>query len=333
MKKAIIYFGLALTITIWLLLSCKKDVVENYDNYIPTPVEIEYPQSFPDLEIPTDNSPTKEAIALGRSLYYDKILHKNQVLSCSACHDQNNAFTTMNSNSLAHINLGWNHSFLWNGKIQGTLEDIMLFEVEDFFETNIELLNSSEKYRVLFKKAYGVDSIASQNVAFALAQFFRTLNSFNSRYDKQMQGIVNFTIEEYEGFDIFYTERGDCFHCHGTSLLHDNLFHNNGLDASPDLGLYMITQNSDDLGKFKTPTLRNIELTAPYMHDGRFQSLEEVVDFYCDNLNYSPTISPLMKNVGQGGVNLTPYERVCLIAFLKTLTDDFFITNPALGAP
>lgn len=333
MKKVILYFGLLLIIMNWLLLSCKKDVVSNYDNYTPKPVNIEYPESFPDLNIPTYNSPTEEAIALGRSLYYDKILDKNQSRSCSSCHDQSNAFTTASSNSLAHINLGWNHAFLWNGKVQGTLEDIMMFEVEDFFETNMAVLNNSEKYKMLFKKAYGVDTIKSKNVAFALAQFFRTLNSFDSKYDKKMQGTANFTAEEWEGYDIFFTERGDCFHCHGTSLFHDNSFHNNGLDATPDLGLYNITQNTEDIGKFKTPTLRNIELTGPYMHDGRYETLEEVVDFYCDGLQNSPTISPLMKNVLEGGVTLTPFERQCLVAFLKTLTDESFITNPALSAP
>src|SRR5690554_7884700 len=133
----------------------------------------------------------------------------------------------------------------------------MLFEVNDFFETNIQLLNDNATYKALFMRAYGINEITSKDVAYALAQFFRTLNSTDSKFDRFMKGEVNLTPEEWDGYDIFYTERGDCFHCHGTVLFHDNIFGNNGLDLDPDAGLYAITGNMNDYGKFKTPTLRN----------------------------------------------------------------------------
>lgn len=314
--------------------SCKKDEVSSYGDFQTTPVVINYPSNFPDMIIPEDNMPTKEGIALGRALYYDKILSSNQTKSCSSCHDQSKAFTTFESNSLAHINLAWNNQYLWNGAVQGTLEDVMLFEVEDFFGTNIQEVNTNSNYRYLFKKAYGVDEITSKDIAYALAQFFRTLNSTDSMFDRFMRGEGNLTPEEWDGYDIFFTERGDCFHCHGTVLFHDNAFGNNGLDLDPDAGLYNITGNMNDYGKFKTPTLRNIELTAPYMHDGRFETLEEVISFYSFGVKHdSPNLSPLMKYSADGGVQLSQQEAEHLIAFLKTLTDYTFINNTSLSDP
>jgi len=300
----------------------------------PTPYTEEIPYYFPTMPVSLENPSTVEGVELGRRLYYDKILHNSQAMSCSECHHQSNSFTTAGSNSLAHINIGWNSSFLWNGKVEGDLEDIMLFEVEDFFSTNIDNLNNHNEYPLLFEKVFGVSEITSKEVAYALAQFFRTLNSYNSKYDKIQLGLESFTPEEWDGFDIFYSERGDCFHCHGGALFSNNLFHNNGLDAVPANGRYTITNNSADIGKFKTPTLRNIEFTAPYMHDGRYQTLEEVVDFYSHGLVWSPTIDPLMKNVNiSSGVNLSASEKANLILFLKTLSDTSYLTNPAISDP
>lgn len=326
---------LLITIIGTLLVSgCKKDPVEEEEVYSPTPTTIPYPYNFPDMVIPADNQPTEEAIALGRSLYYDNILHKNQSMSCSSCHDQAKSFTTYASNSLVHVNLGWNQHFLWNGKVEGTLEDIMMFEVEDFLQTDMDVVNQSEKYRSKFKQAYGINTITSKDVANALAQFFRTMNSYDSKYDKWLRGEAIFTPEEYEGLEIFNSESGDCFHCHSTVLFHDNAFSNNGLDLNPTSGLFATTGNPNDFGKFKTPTLRNIELTAPYMHDGRYETLEEVVEFYSTGVEHnSPNISPLMKFSAQGGVQLNPMEVQSLIAFLKTLTDQSYTTRESLSDP
>lgn len=319
---------------VFLLSSCKKDPVSPYVDYQATPTTINYPSNFPDMVIPANNQPTIEGITLGRKLYYDKILSKNQTKSCSSCHDQNLSFTTAMSNSLAHINLGWNKYFLWDGAYQDELENVMLYEVKDFLKTDMQLLNANDAYKILFKKAYGIDNITDKDVARALAQFFRTLNSYNSKYDQFLKGEVALTPQEMDGYDIFNSERGDCFHCHGTVLMHDNSFGNNGLDLDPDPGLYIVSGNMNDYGKFKTPTLRNIELTGPYMHDGRYQTLEEVVQFYSSGVKHdSPNLSPLMKYSAQGGVQLTSLDIQNLVAFLKTFTDTDFTSNPALSNP
>ena len=324
------YF-LIIFVSICLMLACTpgKSSLKQTTPYTET-----FPNYFPTMPVTQDNPLTNEGVQLGRMLYYDKILHPNQEMSCSSCHTQSTGFSNPGSNSLAHINIGFNSSFLWNGKIEGSLEDIMMFEVEEFFQTDLSLLNEHDEYPMLFQKAFGAREITSKEVAYALAQFFRTLNSYNSKYDLVMQGLATFTPEEANGYDIFFTERGDCFHCHGGALFNDNLFHNNALDSDPDNGRYDITFDNSDIGKFKTPTLRNIEFTAPYMHDGRYQTLEEVIQFYSYELQSSPTVDPLMKYVDfPGGVALDAQEVNDLIAFLRTLSDTTFLNNPALSDP
>lgn len=300
--------------------------------YDPAPYYMQVPDRFPEMEIPADNPLTVEGIALGRRLYYDPALHINGDRACATCHRQEYAFTS-DAEVLPHINLGWNNAFLWNGKVQGTLEDIMLFEVKDFFQADMGRLNGLPDYPVLSFKAFGEKALTNELAAKAIAQFVRTMVSGNSTYDKVMRDELFFTDAQYDGYEIFFTERGDCFHCHGGVLFTDNAFHNNGLDANPAIGLGAITGNPEDLGKFKTPTLRNIALTGPYMHDGRYATLEEVIDFYSEGLHESETIDPLMKQAHKGGVQLTAKEKSDLIAFLKCLTDSAFISNPALDSP
>lgn len=323
-----------------LICSCKKK-----EDPLPTgptvkndltPYEITYPNYFPELTIPEDNKLRLEGINLGRTLYYDPILSNNG-LSCSSCHNSKNSFSTYASNSLPHINLAWNNVFLWNGKIEGGLENIMMFEVESFFKTDISKLNNSSYYKLLFKFIYNTDSITSKHVAYALSQFFRAMISYNSLCDKFLQRKTNLSQSEMNGFIIFTTEKGDCFHCHSIGLFTDNMFHNIGLDSvfnTLNSGRYSITKNINDIGLFKTPTLRNIELTAPYMHDGRFNTLEEVVEHYNSGVKRSNTLDPIMTKPGKEyGLRLTPNEITDLVAFLKTLTDTTFINNPLLQKP
>ena len=318
------------------LFACKKDEVRDprFDNvvYNPTPYVFHYTDRFPVLDIPEDNPETVEGVALGRRLYYDPVLSADQDRSSSMCHQQVHAFTS-DATVLPHINLGWNSAFLWNGKVQGRLEDIMLFEVKDFFHADMDRLNAHPDYPVLVYKAFGEKVVRPELLAKALAQFERTMISAGSEYDKVMEGQFFFTDAQYNGFEIFNTERGDCFHCHGGVLFTDNLFHNNGLDTSPGAGLSDITGFPEDIGRYKTPTLRNIELTGPYMHDGRYQTLEEVIDFYSEGLHDSPTIDPLMKQIRNGGVRLTAQEKSDLLAFLMMLTDHDYTVNPALSSP
>lgn len=321
--------------------ACKKDsaptiVPDTNTSGNLTPYNVTYPYYFPQLQIPDDNKLTEEGVQLGRRLYYDTILSNNG-RSCSSCHNSQQGFSTFTSNSLPHVNLGWNTNFLWNGKISGDIEDIMQFEVDVFFNTDISKLNNSTYYKQEFKKVYNVETISSRNVAYALSQFFRVMVSANSLCDKYLQHKAVFNTSQLNGLEIFTTEKGDCFHCHSLGLFTDNKFRNIGIDSvftGVNLGRYNITGNPNDIGLFKTPTLRNIELTAPYMHDGRFQTLEEVIDHYNSGVKHSSTLDPIMTKPSKiYGLGLSTAEKQDLIAFLKTLTDTAFINNPILQKP
>lgn len=335
---------------------CKKEKPDGDDGFVfnPTPYNLEIPQGFPQMVIPADNPMTVEGVDLGRRLFFDKILSKNFAQSCASCHNNEFGFTDHGNrvsvgvegiagtrNSMALVNLGFNRRFFWDGRSM-SLEDQALDPVPNPIEMNLpwpeamQRLNANTTYKQLFKKAFNTDYIDSTHVAKALAQFMRTMISGNSKFDKRMRFEANFTASEANGFVIFNTERGDCFHCHnidGGRLFTDNLPRNNGLDAIfTDLGVGGVSGNPNDNGKFITPTLRNVALTAPYMHDGRFQTLEEVVEHYNSGGQPSSTLDPLMKHVGEG-LNLSAQDKVDLVAFLKTLTDTSFVNNPKFKSP
>jgi len=202
-----------------------------------------------------------------------------------------------------------------------------------------ELIGSFVEYREMFKRAFGTEKVTMEKINMAIAQFVRTFISANSKFDRYMRGEEQLSASELSGFVLFTTEEGaDCFHCHGgygNPLFTTNLFYNNGKDSLFS-GLddrYAITGDPMDKGAYKATTLRNIELTGPYMHDGRFSTLEDVVDFYAHGLLWSPYINPLMHHIANGGTQLTPLEKADLIAFIKTLRDDAFLTNPEFGPP
>ena len=334
-------------------MSCspKEDEV-----YTPTPYNLKIPSLFSDKLIapiiPSNNPLTQEGVVLGKKLFFDKILSGDGTQSCATCHNPKNAFTDNQQfsdgidgnfgtrNSMPLFNLAWNFDerFAWDGKDFG-LEGQAFEPVSNPIEmhskwTDVEqkLQNHSE-YPTLFKQAFGTSKIDSVLVTKAIAQFERTLISGNSKFDKFLRGETTLTPEEQNGFNVFMDEaRGDCFHCHGSNnnpLWTDNKFHNNGLDATfTDLGLGAITGDPADNGKFKSPSIRNLAFTAPYMHDGRFATLEEVINHYSEGLKSSSTIDPLMKKVNQGGVGLSPKDKADLKAFLLSLTDFDFISNP-----
>lgn len=285
--------------------------------------------------VPEDNPTTVEGAALGRQLYYDTRLSPDGSRACASCHVQQHAFSTPTAEGvLPHINLAWSRSFLWDGSFEGTLEEAMIMEVEEFFETDVERLREPD-LEEMFLAAFGTNEITTERAGYALAQFQRTMVSRDSRFDRYVAGDESALSEsEFRGMELFYSERGECFHCHATALFTDNLFHNNGLDADIDgTGRGAFTGRARDDGLYKTPTLRNIELTAPYMHDDRFETLEEVVDFYSEGLVYSRTVDTLMPNVSGGGAQLTPQERSDLVAFLRSLTDETFVNDPELARP
>lgn len=337
--KQYIYTFLAMALVSFA--SCNKtepleDVPDPAEQpYVTTPYDFEVPIGFADMIIPDDNPLTIEGVSLGRMLFYDNIMDKDSARNCASCHIQNEAFQTDlgHDQVLVHTNFAWSYNYMWNGSFTGTVEDVMLFEVEHFFETDISRLNNSEMYRDLFKKAFDVDVITSKEAAYALAQFERIMVSGNSRFDQFLRGETMLTELERNGMVLFNTEAADCFHCHGTAMFTDNTPRNNGLDLNPDPGYMNVTGNPSDLGRFKTPTLRNIELTAPYMHDGRFATLEEVVDFYSSNVHNTATVDPLMVYAYKGGVQLTEADKEALVAFLKTLTDTTFLNNSELANP
>ena len=353
MKK---YFLLLLLFSI-LFVSCsnKDNTIE--EEYTPIPYLLEVPELFQQKLIapliPTNNPLTEEGIALGKKLFFDKKLSKDNTQSCASCHNPRNSFTDSlrfslgvdglpgSRNSMPLFNLAWNFNdkFAWDGK-ELSLERQALEPVRNPIEmhsswSNVTLrLQQDQEYPKMFLNAFGTERIDSALVTKAIAQFERTLISGNAKFDQYLLGNTSLNQQELNGFTIFMSEdKGDCFHCHGSNnnpLWTDNDFHNNGLDASfSDLGLGAVTGDPNDNGKFKSPSLRNLVYTAPYMHDGRFSTLEEVINHYSEGLQNSSTIDPLMKKVNQGGVQLTPLEKADLKAFLITLTDDDFINNPS----
>ena len=319
------YFSIILTACFFLSCSSSDDST----NYVPTPVNLEIPPLFNSLllppSVPTDNPLTLEGISLGRKLFYELLLSNDGTQSCASCHLAENSFTDPNRfstgitgemgirNAMPIVNLAWNfqNNFLWDGSAS-SLEDQVNDPIENPIEMNntwqnvVVTLQATSEYPELFEQAFGSAIITREFVVKAIAQFERTLISGNSRFDKYLLGDNNaVTAQEINGFNVFMDEnRGDCFHCHGNEfnpLWTNNAFQNNGLDSSfEDLGLGGFTGDPLDYGKFKSPSLRNLAYTAPYMHDGRFATLDEVINHYSEGLVYSNTIDPLMKNIAEG---------------------------------
>jgi cytochrome c peroxidase len=254
---------------------------------------------------------------------------------------------------MALVNLGWAYNYFWDGRAS-TLENQVIepitnpIEMNNTWENALEKLRSNPIYPQMFADVYGTPAITRDRAAKAMASFLRTMISANSKFDRERSGIYEFTALEEAGFNLFQAEGGinpntgqpwggaDCFHCHGIAGMQmgDYLMHNNGLDAeySADPGRAGVTGDPADSGMFKTPTLRNIELTAPYMHDGRFQTLNEVIAHYNTGGIISATSDPFMEAAG-GGLFLDELDQMALIAFLKTLTDTSFLNNPAFSDP
>lgn len=323
--------------------------------YEPTLKPLDIPQIFSENiiapVIPNNNPQTIEGVALGKKLFFDKILSANGTQSCASCHSPQNAFTDNtatsdgidgifgNRNSMPLFNLAWNYGerFNWDGSAL-SLERQAIEPVENPIELHsnwedvVNRLQTHPDYPELFNRAFKTSTITKELTTNAIAQFERTLISANSKFDKYSLGEATLTPQELSGLDLFLREdKGDCFHCHGNPnnpLWTDNDFHNNGLDATfTDLGLGAVTGDPNDNGKFRSPSLRNLAFTAPYMHDGRFTTLDAVIDHYSNGLQNSPTIDPLMKKVDEGGVQLTVQEKEDLKAFLLTLSDPSFVNN------
>jgi cytochrome c peroxidase len=252
------------------------------------------------------------------------------------------------------INMVWvGNGYLWSGMVNPGNPSPEMRQLEDLTWMGITaphemysdtacaaaLIAQTKGYPALFRKAFGSERVTAKNMGRAIAQFVRTLISSDSKFDRYLKGEVQLSPRELSGYVLFMTELGgDCFHCHGgegNPLFTTNLFYNNGKDSvfTDSRDHTLVTADPADLGAYKAPTLRNLVFTAPYMHDGRFSTLDEVIDFYSSGIVWSPTISPLMHHVKDGGVQLTPIEKSDLKAFLLTLTDSTFVTNPDFGRP
>jgi cytochrome c peroxidase len=294
-------------------------------------------------------------------------------MSCSTCHLQESAFecgidhpkyTGGKTYGVTGIptphymmplfNQVWNNNgYLWNGSVSKNNPDPMRRNIEALTYlaiiaphemdsdtlSAVTAIQSIPGYKELFKKAFGSEDVTVERMGKAIAQFVRTFISAGSRFDQYLRGETQLTPSELNGYVLFVTEEGaDCFHCHGgggNPLFTTNLFYNNAKDTvfEDPHDRFSITGDPMNHGAYKAPSLRNIELTAPYMHDGRFKTLDEVIDFYSEGLVYSPYADPLMHYLMSGGTRLTPSEKADLKAFLLSLTDQQFITNPALSRP
>jgi cytochrome c peroxidase len=347
------------------ILSCLSATVENQPaTNTPTPLVLRYPGYFGNrLFIPAGNPITVEGVALGRRLFYEPLLSANNKISCATCHRQEYAFTDgkpfsagvdgtlTRRNSMTLANLAWVRHFFWDGRADGLEEQAVtpLTEPHEMGQglcVSVKKLQATKTYPVLFKKAFGSATVTEERIIAAIAQFERTLISCNSNYDKYLQGKYQPTAGEQHGMALFFTKpnpqrniRGaGCDHCHGGPKTFIELFHNNGLDSLPhDAGREDITKQPGDKGRFRVVTLRNIAITAPYMHDGRFKTLEEVVDHYSDHVLPGSTLSIFLQDnsntVNGSQLGLTTGEKKDLIAFLQMLTDSSFITDKRFSDP
>ena len=341
-----------------MISSCKQDEPFN-ENYDDTPYEFQQVYRFPAIDVPLDNALTKAKVALGRKLFYDVQFSRSGTLSCGGCHNIENAFSdnnlTFSTNDLGNLtsrnasslfNLVWaDKDLFWDGRVrtlEATVDDAINAEQHPVWGSTLVNVKADATYTFEFEKAFENGFVDQDNINKAIASFLRTIVSKDSKYDLSLRGQAALSPLEQEGFDlVFVTERGDCFHCHGVyPFMTDNDFHDNGLQANVttigdyiDKGLGGGNGVSTDIGKMKAPPLRNLSYTAPYMHDGRFATLDDVIDFYSEGVNVTPNIDPLMKKAQQGGMQLTIQEKAALKAFLLTLDDPTFINNEEFKSP
>lgn len=303
------------------------------------------------------NPVTNEGATLGRVLFYDKNLSVNNTIACASCHHQEKAFSDgltfsygydgglTSRNSMAISNIHYNRKFFWDTRASN-VEEQVLMPIQDHIEMGMDLgdleikLAELNYYPNLFLHAFGSSDITSEKIALALGQFLKAMRSYRSKYDQGKENnFADFSAQEQMGYDMYFGNDFKCSYCHSSENFGGVSIQNNGLDAHfVDKGVANVTFNEADIGKFKTVSLRNIELTAPYMHDGRFNTLEEVIDFYSTNINAHPNLDDRLTTTGHTGgppiqFNFTPEEKAAIIAFLKTLTDLDFINDIRYSNP
>jgi cytochrome c peroxidase len=313
----------------------------------PTPIYFQIPKGWPKPNYDFSKNPlTEEGFQLGRQLFYDPILSKDSTISCASCHLQATGFTHVDHslshgidgkigtrNSMTMMNLAWSKSFMWDGgvnhlDVQPLNPITSLVEMNETLANVVLKLRKSDKYKSLFFAAFGDNNITGQRILKALSQFELMLVSSNSKYDKVMRKEAVFTNQEQNGYQLFKT---NCASCHSEPLFTNGNFENNGIPLDStlnDIGRQRITEKPEDYLKFKVPTLRNIQFTNPYMHDGRFNKLTEVIKHY-NSIGNKKNVSKQLKK----SMNLTDNERVDLVAFLLTLTDNEFLFDKRFVYP
>lgn len=359
MKKLILFY---IIINFVFISACEQNEPEILPVLDSTPYVLKI-GDFPTPDFPADNPLTIAGVQLGRMLFYEKKLSKDLSQSCADCHQQKDAFSDIrrfsvgvdklegDRQAMAVMNLAWhNNGLFWDGRA-ATVRGQSLGPIQNPIEMHETLpsvvakLSADKKYKDQFIRAFGSDSITPLKMSLAMEQFMFTMVSTESKYDKYLRSEASLSASEERGRKLFFTEfdptnklRGaECFHCHANANFTNDDYMNNGLDNDSqfkDLGRYKVTNLDKDKARFKVPSLRNIEHTAPYMHDGRFATLEEVIDHYNSGVKNSKTVDQLMQyNLQPSGLKLTSDEKADLIAFLKTLSDPNFLTNAAFKTP
>jgi cytochrome c peroxidase len=343
-------------------MACNDDIDNDLAGitYDPVPYVQDLPPALKNIPIPVSNPLTLDGIKLGQHLFYDPILSQDSTISCSSCHNPKNAFTSGTAyatgiydqqtgrSSMSLVNAAFYSSgMLWDGRAN-SIETIALATILDPIEMHntwddvIKKLKAHPEYPAMFRKAFGINSteeIDSDLAAKAIAQFVRNITSGNSKYDKFREGLAIFSDEERQGMDIYFDgdlflPDGECGHCHNAPLFTTNEYFNNGiqnaedLDDFEDMGKGAISGLRYDNGKFRAPTLRNIVLTAPYMHDGRFNTLEEVLDHYNEGTHAAENTPEIIRDL-----KLTEIQKENVIKFLHTLTDTSYLDNPLVRNP
>ena len=359
-KIFLVFFAMAL-----IMVACKKDDNPDVDTPIvkdetPYVLEIGY---FTPPNLPADNPLTKQGVQLGKMLFFDKKLSEGESQACADCHRQPDGFSDTLKFSLGVkelpgkrqampiFNMAWHtNQFFWDGRAN-LLRDQSLLPIQDELEMNetledvIAKLSAEKIYQDQFTRAFGTSEITAEKMSLAMEQFMLSIISNDSKYDKYLDGALQLSDSEERGRVLFFQEYNpffpfdsgaDCAHCHGGQNFEDDTYKNNGLDTDAeflDMGRENVTMDVVDRAKFKVPSLRNIAVTPPYMHDGRFQTLEEVIDHYNEGIEESSTVDATVLYTKSTGLFLTEQDKEDLVNFLKSLTDETFLNNEEYHSP
>ncbi|MFT5239923.1 MAG: cytochrome c peroxidase [Candidatus Promineifilaceae bacterium] len=317
--------------------------------FVGTPYRFRMPRGFPIPALPIDYPLTEERVALGEKLFHDPLLSAAGTISCASCHQHDAGFSDSrrfspgdegqlgSRQSMPIFNLAWKSSFFWDGRAPSLREQALVpiedpVEMHESLEHVIGKLAKHAEYPARFEAAFGDKTITEKKLGVAVEQFVLTLTSFDSKFDQAYKGKAQLTELESRGFELFFTEHdprrrtfgADCFHCHGGAFFTDHSFHNNGLSPALDFGREKHTGLQSDRNKFSTPSLRNVALTPPYMHDGRFATLEDVLKHYAGEMEISPTLDPNLAKHGKTGMQMSAADQAAIIAFLRSLSDPQF---------